>query len=245
MNATVPFADRDLDTMKLYLHDVRSFSVPSETEENQLIAEYRNGDQEARNRLAQRHLRLVISIAREYEHMGLRIDDLIQEGNIGLLEAFDSYQPSYGIPFHTYCTIHIRRSICDALDRDSRLIYVPRSARDLVIMPSTVSFDAPMNGEDEDYTMESITPSSVSYSADYVIGNEACRNELIDACRSALSAQESEVLLRYYGLVGGEESAIWRLAYDLGVSETRIRQVLKSACDKLRSQPLLRSMAAA
>lgn len=117
--------DHDVDILGLYLAEVARIPPLSPEEERDLARRMREGDIEARNRLVLAHLRLVVSIAREYGDTGLDLLDLIQEGNIGLLEAAARFDPDKGFRFSTYARWWIRQAIGAAIERQSQLIRIP------------------------------------------------------------------------------------------------------------------------
>ncbi|MCD6540820.1 RNA polymerase sigma factor RpoD/SigA [Candidatus Bipolaricaulota bacterium] len=117
--------DHDVDILGLYLAEVARIPPLSPEEERELARRMREGDIEARNRLVLAHLRLVVSIAREYGDTGLDLLDLIQEGNIGLLEAAARFDPEKGFRFSTYARWWIRQAIGAAIERQSQLIRIP------------------------------------------------------------------------------------------------------------------------
>jgi len=117
--------DHGVDILGLYLAEVARIPPLSPEEERELARRMREGDIEARNRLILAHLRLVVSIAREYGDTGLDLLDLIQEGNIGLLEAAARFDPEKGYRFSTYARWWIRQAIGAAIERQSQLIRIP------------------------------------------------------------------------------------------------------------------------
>ena len=102
----------------------------SPAEELGLARRARSGDARAKRRLVECNLRLVVSLARRYRGLGLDLLDLIQEGNVGLLAAADSYDPSREVRFASYASSCIRREICRALSNRSRLVRLPSRLAD-------------------------------------------------------------------------------------------------------------------
>lgn len=94
-------------------------------EEVELAARIKQGDEEAREKLIQANLRLVVKIARDYEHVGLPLLDLINEGNIGLMKAVERFDPAKGAKFSTYGAFWIKQGIKRALANQTRTIRVP------------------------------------------------------------------------------------------------------------------------
>ena len=83
------------------------------------------GDVESRNRLVQEHLSLVLPLARQYLNRGLTFEDLVGEGNLGLIRAAEQYDPSFGTRFSTYATYWIRAAIVSAVMNTAATIRVP------------------------------------------------------------------------------------------------------------------------
>lgn len=99
-------------------------------EEADLLRRAKAGDEEARNRLVECNLRLVLSVARRYVRPGLSLEDLVQEGAIGLIKAINHFDTSRGLRFSTYAIHWIRQSIGRAADTQSGLIRLPNHAID-------------------------------------------------------------------------------------------------------------------
>jgi RNA polymerase primary sigma factor len=97
----------------------------SHEEEIELSRRAKAGDEKARQRLIEKNLRLVVSVAKKYRGMGLPFEDLIQEGNLGLMRAIDKYDPERGYRFSTYATWWIRQAVQRAVADKGRTIRVP------------------------------------------------------------------------------------------------------------------------
>jgi RNA polymerase primary sigma factor len=100
--------------------------VTTQVEGTHLFEAARRGDRRARERLVAEHLSAVRSIALRYRNLGLSLDDLMQEGSLGLLEAIDRYEAERGSDFESYARFRIRRAIRNALTEQSRLIRLPK-----------------------------------------------------------------------------------------------------------------------
>jgi len=98
----------------------------SHPDDRSLLERAQHGDRRARERLVARHLDDVRSIARRYRNLGLSVDDLEQEGAIGLLESIDQYDAARGPAFDAYARFRVRRAIRNALTEKSRLIRLPK-----------------------------------------------------------------------------------------------------------------------
>ena len=113
------------DPVRMYLKEIGRISLLSPEEELKLSIQIANGDEDAKQQLAESNLRLVVSIAKRYVGRGLLFLDLIQEGNIGLMKAVDKFDYDKGYKFSTYATWWIRQAITRALADQARTIRVP------------------------------------------------------------------------------------------------------------------------
>ena len=113
------------DPVRMYLKEIGQIKLLSAEEEEELAKRVSEGDQEAKNKLTEANLRLVVSIAKKYSGRGLHILDLIQEGNTGLIRAVDKFDWTKGNKFSTYATWWIRQAITRAIADQARTIRVP------------------------------------------------------------------------------------------------------------------------
>lgn len=108
-----------------YLAEIRETPLLSREEEAELARRARDGDSEALDRLVASNLRFVVSVARRYDRRGLPLAELVNEGNVGLVEAAKRFDESRGVRFVSYAVWWIRQSILGALARDTRIVHVP------------------------------------------------------------------------------------------------------------------------
>ena len=113
------------DPVRMYLKEIGQVRLLSAEEEVELAKRVSEGDQDAKNKLTEANLRLVVSIAKKYSGRGLHILDLIQEGNTGLIRAVDKFDWTKGNKFSTYATWWIRQAITRAIADQARTIRVP------------------------------------------------------------------------------------------------------------------------
>lgn len=113
------------DPVKAYLKEIGQVPLLSAKEEQTLARAARAGDADARRRLSEANLRLVVSVAKRYAGRGLPFLDLIQEGNLGLMKAAEKFEPDRGFKFSTYATWWIRQSITRAIADQGRTIRIP------------------------------------------------------------------------------------------------------------------------
>ena len=113
------------DPVRMYLKEIGQIKLLTPEEEVDLARRVSEGDQEAKDKLTEANLRLVVSIAKKYSGRGLHILDLIQEGNTGLIRAVDKFDYKKGNKFSTYATWWIRQAITRAIADQARTIRVP------------------------------------------------------------------------------------------------------------------------
>ncbi len=120
------------DTVTSYLKAIGRYPLLSGAEEITYTRAAKAGDAEARNKLINSNLRLVVSIARKFANRGLTLSDLIQEGNLGLMKAIEKFDPELGYRFSTYATWWIRQAITRAIADKSRMIRLPGHLNELL-----------------------------------------------------------------------------------------------------------------
>lgn len=113
------------DPVKVYLKEIGRVALLSSEEEIKFATKMCEGDMEARRRLSEANLRLVVSIAKRYVGRGMQFLDLIQEGNLGLIKAVEKFDHTKGFKFSTYATWWIRQSITRAIADQARTIRIP------------------------------------------------------------------------------------------------------------------------
>lgn len=112
-------------SLELYLREIGSKETLSSEEEASLAKRIRSGDQDALNELTEANLRFVVSIAKQYANQGVALEDLINEGNVGLIRAAKGFDESKGCRFITYAVWWIRQAILQALAEQSRIVRLP------------------------------------------------------------------------------------------------------------------------
>lgn len=113
------------DSVRMYLREIGKIPLLSLEKETELAKKAMEGDQKAKDKMAEANMRLVVSIAKRYSGRGLDLLDLIQEGNTGLLRAVDKFDPGKGFKFSTYATWWIRQAITRAIADQARTIRIP------------------------------------------------------------------------------------------------------------------------
>jgi RNA polymerase primary sigma factor len=113
------------DSVRIYLREIARHKLLTGREEIELARRIKAGDAVAKRKLIQSNLRLVVSIAKRYRHHGLGLQDLVQEGSLGLMRAVEKFDPERGNKFSTYATWWIRQAVTRAIANKARTIRVP------------------------------------------------------------------------------------------------------------------------
>ena len=117
--------NRDSQAVEKYLQEISKISMITPEEETILAQKIKMGDQRALDKLVQANLRFVVSVAKQYQHQGLSLSDLINEGNLGLIKAAQRFDETKGFKFISYAVWWIRQSILQALAEQSRIVRLP------------------------------------------------------------------------------------------------------------------------
>ncbi|MBW7956430.1 MAG: sigma-70 family RNA polymerase sigma factor [Deltaproteobacteria bacterium] len=113
------------DSVKFYFNTIKKFPLLKPAEEKLLAKRIMKGDQEARRRMIEANLRLVVNIAKKYMNRGFPLQDLIEEGNIGLIKSVERFRASKGCKFSTYATYWIKQSIERAIANQANVVRLP------------------------------------------------------------------------------------------------------------------------
>lgn len=119
-------------SLQAYLDSIGQYPLLSPEEEVKLAKRIRRGDRTARERMTASNLRLVVKIAKEYSGYGLPLEDLIAEGNLGLMRAVEKFDPKHGTRFSTYASWWIKQAVRRAIANQSKTIRVPVHVADKI-----------------------------------------------------------------------------------------------------------------
>ncbi|MEP0212952.1 MAG: RNA polymerase sigma factor RpoD/SigA [Cellulophaga sp.] len=125
LKITKQITNRDTKSLEKYFQEISKLDMVTVDEEVELAKRIREGDQVALNKLVNANLRFVVSVAKQYQGSGLRLSDLINEGNVGLVKAAQRFDETRGFKFISYAVWWIRQSILQAISQLSRLVRLP------------------------------------------------------------------------------------------------------------------------
>ncbi|MBQ6651858.1 MAG: RNA polymerase sigma factor RpoD/SigA [Prevotella sp.] len=117
--------DRGNESLDKYLQEIAQEELLSPEEEAELARRIKKGDREALEKLTKANLRFVVSVAKQYQHQGLSLPDLINEGNLGLIRAAEKFDETRGFKFISYAVWWIRQSIIQAIAEQGRIVKLP------------------------------------------------------------------------------------------------------------------------
>ncbi len=209
-----------------YLDEIGRETLLSEDEERQLSERIRRGDGRALNKLVEANLRFVVAIARQYQGRGLSMEDLVSEGNLGLMKAAGKYDASRGLRFVNYAVVFIRQQIERSLKIESAEQRVESRGDG-----QTRSVDAPLG------TKTNVSLLSVLVNADSPMADErvyqANMLTAVEKALDSLNERESRVVNAYFGL-GQDNLTMAEIAVDMGLKRERVRQIRDKAVRKMR-----------
>ncbi|WP_353196820.1 RNA polymerase sigma factor RpoD/SigA [Parapedobacter defluvii] len=125
LKITQSITNRESQSLDKYLHEIGKVDLITAEEEVILAQKIREGDQAALERLTKTNLRFVVSVAKQYQNQGLTLGDLINEGNLGLIQAAKRFDETKGFKFISYAVWWIRQSILQAIAEQSRIVRLP------------------------------------------------------------------------------------------------------------------------
>ena len=120
------------EPIKMYLREISKIPLLTQDEEAELAKRISEGDEEAKSKLVESNLRLVVSIAKRFTGNGVKLLDLIQEGNLGLIKAAEKFEPERGFKFSTYATWWIKQTVSRAIVDQSRTIRIPVHMNEII-----------------------------------------------------------------------------------------------------------------
>ncbi|MBR9831260.1 sigma-70 family RNA polymerase sigma factor [Acidiluteibacter ferrifornacis] len=232
---------RESKSLEKYLQDVSKEEMINAEEEVELAIKIQSGDERALNRLVRANLRFVISVAKQYQNTGLTLEDLINEGNLGLIEAAKRYDHTKGFKFISYAVWWIRQSILKAAADNSRTIRLPHNRLGEIQKISKASNEfeqknerTPTADELSDLTEMDVAKVEMSLkmskkqvSIDAPMSNDDDNNSLVsvlensdtpDPTDSLMQESLSKDLERTLSYLKGMEAEVIRLFYGLGGS---------------------------
>ena len=229
------------ENLPKYFKTIQKLNPLTVAEEKELAVRIQEGDAAALNRLVKHNLKIVVTIANRHIGQGVPIDDLIQEGNIGLFEAAQRFDPKSDARFITYASLWIRKRINEAVVAHGRIVRLPHNqeydiykakmAGEETQNLSTVEIDAPV-GEDGDTTIGDIllnTKSNIEFEIELDDVKYRAKQVL-----SHLKERDRKIIKAYFGIDGDYEMSPDVIAERFDLTNVRVCQIVKSALTKMK-----------
>ena len=215
-----------------YLDEIGQEKLLTDEQERELSERIKQGDQRALGRLVQANLRFVVKMASLYRGQGLQLDDLISEGNLGLMTAAAKFDASRGTRFVVFAAPYVRRQIERAIEEQNGIYKVPKDADKLAKHEGkALSVDAPLGGR-TNLSLLSVLVNQDSPQADERVYSEAIERA-VELALMSLSERETQVINRFFGL-DREHETMAEIAEDLNLKRERVRQIRNRAIRRLK-----------
>jgi len=217
----------DVSSVKKYMRDIKKVDLLTADEEQALAERIKNGSTVAVNKLVSANLRFVVQVAKQYQGMGVELEDLIGYGNLGLFEAAKRFDATRGVKFISFAVWYVRAELQSALNNVGRTVRIPShktmtEGKDY----STVSTSAPI-GEDgnSDTYADRYLPSEKELPLDTL---KDLQYELGKAL-SNLKPKQKTAIEMFYGIGYDYPKPMEQIAEELGVTGERARQLVRQA----------------
>jgi RNA polymerase primary sigma factor len=215
----------DVASTLRYIQETKKIGNLTREQEKELARAAQAGDRRAANALVEANLRFVIQVAKQYQGMGLLLEDLIGFGNIGLFEAVERFNPDKGVKFITFAVWYIRAELQKALNDLSRTVRIP-SHKTATEEQYIKSIHTPV-GDDENKE----TYADRYLAADGIKSARDTADLQFDLQRalSQLKPKQREAISRFYGIGREYPQCMDQIAEEMGVTNERARQLVRGA----------------
>lgn len=229
-------------SLSRYFSAIKDLNPLTKEEELQLGERAQAGDRSAINKLIEHNLKIVVKIANKNIGRGISVDDLIQQGNLGLYEAAIKYDPSVGVRFATFAGTRILKSMNSLIDTCGRAVRIPVNQEykrylaikngDDVENISSVELDKLIRDSDKSIGTTGIlaTPSGI-----YEEYDKIDLKIRVTSALDVLSDRDREIIKMFYGIDREDSFSSSEIAAIVGLTQIRVCQIVKSAKDKMKN----------
>lgn len=220
-----------------YIEEIVQEQLLSSEEEQVLAAKIKLGDAKALEKLTKANLKFVVSLAHHYKNQGLGEDDLVSEGNIGMMHAAQKFDGTKGIRFVSYAAPYIRKAMEEAIKEQTALYKLPKDEKSKFERKRThaISIDQPIPvGSSNNFTLQHVLENEDAPQADEHLNKELLNFE-IQKGLNELNEREKRIIIAIYGL-NGTHYTMAEIAENMGLKRERVRQIRNKALRKLHKK---------
>lgn len=217
-----------------YIEEIAHEQLLSDKEEQELAEKIKIGDAMALEKLTKANLKFVVSLAHQYRNRGLGEDDLISEGNIGMMYAAQRFDGKKGVRFVVFAAPYIRKAMEEAIKEQSTLYKLPKNEKNKYekIRSRALSIDQPVPvGSNNNFTLQHILENENAKQTDDLLNQDILSNE-IQKGLDVLNEREKRIITYIYGLTGSHYTMA-EIAEEMGLKRERVRQIRDKALRKL------------
>jgi len=229
------------ENLPKYFKTIQKNAPLTVAEEGRLVLAIQAGDSGAVARLVKANLKFVVKVANRHIGQGVPIDDLIQEGNIGLIEAAQAFQPREGQRFINYAQLWIRKRINEAVAKTGRIVRLPHNQEyeifkskrkgEEVEAPTRVGIDKKI-GEDGENTLGDLILKTGS-DAEFAMEMDSIKFQVKKAL-TVLKARDKGIIMDYFGIDREYEVPTDMIAEKYAMTSVRVCQIVKASVEKMR-----------
>lgn len=220
-----------------YIEEIAHEQLLSDKEEQELAEKIKIGDAMALEKLTKANLKFVVSLAHQYRNRGLGEDDLISEGNIGMMYAAQRFDGKKGVRFVVFAAPYIRKAMEEAIKEQSTLYKLPKNEKNKYekIRSRALSIDQPVPvGTNNNFTLQHILENENAKQTDDLLNQDILSNE-IQKGLDVLDEREKRIITYIYGLTGSHYTMA-EIAEEMGLKRERVRQIRDKALRKLHKK---------
>ena len=220
-----------------YIEEIVQEQLLSNEEEQALAAKIKLGDAKALEKLTKANLKFVVSLAHHYKNQGLGEDDLVSEGNIGMMHAAQKFDGTKGIRFVSYAAPYIKKAMEEAIKEQTALYKLPKDEKSKFERKRThaISIDQPIPvGSSNNFTLQHVLENEDTPQADEHLNKELLNFE-IQKGLNELNEREKRIIIAIYGL-NGTHYTMAEIAENMGLKRERVRQIRNKALRKLHKK---------
>jgi RNA polymerase primary sigma factor len=229
------------ENLPKYFKTIQKNKPLSTEEELQLVQAIQSGDSRAVAALVEANLKFVVKVANRHIGQGVPIDDLIQEGNIGLIEAAQAFQPRDGQRFINYAQLWIRKRINEAVAKTGRIVRLPHNQEyeiykakmkgEEVEAPTRVSIDKPIGDEGENTLGDIILKTGSEI--EFTIEMDSIKFRVKQAL-NVLKERDRGIIMDYFGIDQEYEVPTDMIAQKYSMTNVRVCQIVKASIEKMK-----------